>query len=492
MVEKQRNLGLIFAALMTTMLMSALGQMIFTTALPTIVGELGGVDQMAWVTTAFAATMTFAMPIAGKVGDVVGRKWLYITFIGIFVVGSALGGFADNMTLLILARAIQGFGAGGMMINSQSIIAEVTTARERGKFMGLMGAVFGVASILGPVLGGWFTDGPGWRWGLWMNIPLGLLAMTVSAVVLKLRTGEKTLGGYDWLGTALMIVTTSSLILMTTWGGSIYAWTDPLILTLATITLIGAVAFVWVEIRARDPLIPMWLFKKRNMALTTLTAMILGIAMMGPLGYLPTYLQMVHTLTPTLAGLMMIPMMVGMIFTSSASGWIIARTGNYKTFPIVGMIVLAGALWWMSTLTPETSLVELGIMFLIFGIGLGMVQQVLVLIVQNSFPITIVGTATATNNFFRQIGASLGLSVVGSAFIFNLQTQLQQHAPQMGDADSLTPELVAELAEPLKSAVLVSYNDALTPIFLLMAPLALLGAALLIPIRREKLKETIE
>ena len=214
------NLGLIFSALMLTMLMSSLGQMIFSSALPTIVGELGGVDHMSWVISAFLVTMTIAMPISGKMGDMLGRKWLYIGGIATFVVGSTLGGFADSMTLLIIARAVQGFGAGFMMISSQSIIAEVTSSRERGKFMGIMGGVFGLSSVLGPVLGGWFTDGPGWRWGMWMNIPLGILAIIVCTLVLHLRVGEADMKRFDWLGATFIAITTASLILMTTWGGT--------------------------------------------------------------------------------------------------------------------------------------------------------------------------------------------------------------------------------------------------------------------------------
>ncbi|WP_435868862.1 MFS transporter, partial [Corynebacterium stationis] len=331
------NVGIIFAALMLTMLMSSLGQMIFGSALPTIVGELGGVDQMSWVISAFMVTMTIAMPLAGQLGDRMGRKWVYISGIAIFVIGSTLGGFANGMGMLITGRAIQGFGAGIMMISSQSIVAEVVSARERGKFMGIMGGVFGVSSVLGPVLGGWFTDGPGWRWGLWINIPLGLLAIIVCAFVLKLRVGEQGFKGFDWMGFAAIAITTSTLILLTTWGGSEYEWTSPTILSMAAVVIVGALLTVFIESRASQPLIPVQLFKNRNMVLTTLAGTVLGLAMMGVLGYMPTYLQMVHTLTPTEAGLMMIPMMVGMIGVSTGVGFIIAKTGNYKYYPIAGL-----------------------------------------------------------------------------------------------------------------------------------------------------------
>lgn len=504
------NVGIIFAALMLTMLMSSLGQMIFGSALPTIVGELGGVDQMSWVISAFMVTMTIAMPLAGQLGDRMGRKWVYISGIAIFVIGSTLGGFANGMGILITGRAIQGFGAGIMMISSQSIVAEVVSARERGKFMGIMGGVFGVSSVLGPVLGGWFTDGPGWRWGLWINIPLGLLAIIVCAFVLKLRVGEQGFKGFDWMGFAAIAITTSTLILLTTWGGSEYEWTSPTILSMAAVVIVGALLTVFIESRASQPLIPVQLFKNRNMVLTTLAGTVLGLAMMGVLGYMPTYLQMVHTLTPTEAGLMMIPMMVGMIGVSTGVGFIIAKTGNYKYYPIAGLAITAFALWWMSQMTVETSLTGIGVRFLVFGVGLGFVMQVLVLIVQNSFPVSQVGTATAANNFFRQIGSALGASIVGSMFIHNMQNEMATRLPdalaslgkegaaisqqfQGADAaNSLTPHAVAELPEVLRDAILNSYNDGLTPVIGMMVPLAIVAMLILFPLRQERLKETIE
>ncbi|WP_342319435.1 MDR family MFS transporter [Corynebacterium mayonis] len=503
------RIGLIFTALMTTMLMSSLGQMIFATALPTIVGDLGGVDHMSWVISSFLVTMTIAMPLFGKLGDGLGRKWLYIAGIVFFLVGSALGGFAATMETLIVGRAIQGFGAGGMMVTSQAIIAEVVPARKRGKYMGAMGAVFGVSSVLGPVLGGWFTDGPGWRWGLWMNIPLALIAIGISAAVLNVRVGSRHGLNFDWLGTLLLVVATTSLILTTTWGGTQYDWGSTIITGLVMTSLVSWLLFIVQELNTRNPLIPMHLFRNRNMVLSTLAGLVLGITMMGVVGYLPTYLQMVHRLTPTGAGLMMLPMVLGMLGTGIGIGFLISRSGRYKLYPIVGMGVTAVALWLFSHLEVTTSLTTLGGYMFVFGFGLGLVMQVLVLIVQNSFPMRIVGTATATNNFFRQIGGAVGASLVGSLFIHNMSTNLDNRLPAalkaMGDdaapyeaafssgaaRQSLTPQIVNQLPAALRDAILSSYNDGLTPVFLLMLPLAMTALILLLPIREEALAEAI-
>ncbi|WP_018119004.1 MDR family MFS transporter [Corynebacterium mastitidis] len=492
--SRKQRLPWIIGALMLAMLMSSLGQMIFSTALPTIVGELGGVNHMTWVITGFLLGQTIALPIFGKLGDQIGRKGLFLFANSLFVLGSLIGGAAQSMSVLILARVLQGVAAGGMMILSQAITAEVTTARERGKYMGVMGSVFGVSAVLGPILGGWFTDGLGWRWGLWLNVPIGLVSIAAISYLLQLPPKPKRLN-FDWLGMVTMSIATAALVLFMTWGGNEYEWGSPVILGLiATAVVVGAL-FVFVETRAHDPLVPMSLFQNRNFVLTTVSGFGIGIFMFGSLAYLPTYLQMVHGMTPTRAGLMLLSMMVGLMGTSIVVGNLVSKFGRYKAFPIFGLLIVSVGMTLLSTLHAETSLVIVGLYLFLFGFGMGCSMQILVLIVQNSFPVGMVGTVTATNNFFRQIGGSVGSALVGGLFVGNLTTQLQRNLPagqQLGDGSShLTPGALADLPEPIRQAIETSYNDALTPIFLLLMPLALLCSAVLVWVKEDKLKETI-
>ncbi|MFW8624051.1 MDR family MFS transporter [Corynebacterium glutamicum] len=504
------RVGFIIAALMLAMLLSSLGQTIFGSALPTIVGELGGVNHMTWVITAFLLGQTISLPIFGKLGDQFGRKYLFMFAIALFVVGSIIGALAQNMTTLIVARALQGIAGGGLMILSQAITADVTTARERAKYMGIMGSVFGLSSILGPLLGGWFTDGPGWRWGLWLNVPIGIIALVAIAVLLKLPARERGKVSVDWLGSIFMAIATTAFVLAVTWGGNEYEWTSPMIIGLIITTLVAAIVFVFVEKRAVDPLVPMGLFSNRNFVLTAVAGIGVGLFMMGTIAYMPTYLQMVHGLNPTQAGLMLIPMMIGLIGTSTVVGNIVSKTGKYKWYPFIGMLIMILALVLLSTLTPSASLALIGLYFFVFGFGLGCAMQILVLIVQNSFPITMVGTATGSNNFFRQIGGAVGSALIGGLFISNLSDRFTENVPaavaSMGEegaqyasamsdfsgASNLTPHLVESLPQALREAIQLSYNDALTPIFLALTPIAVVAAILLFFIREDHLKETHE
>ena len=502
-----RRVWFAFIALMLTMLMSSLGQMIFSTALPTIVGDLGGVELMSWVITSFMLAQTIAMPIFGKLSDQLSRKYLLIGVISVFVLGSVIGGFAQSMTTLIVARLIQGAAGGGLMILSQAITAEVVSARDRGKYMGIMGAVFGVSSVLGPVLGGWFTDGPGWRWGLWLNVPLGLIA--IAGIVYFLHnSGARARVSVDVWGILTMAVATSSLILMCTWGGNTYEWSDPIIIGLGICAAVFYPLFFFVERKVSNPLVPPSVFAIRNFNLTTLAGIATGVFMFGTLAYLPTYMQMVHMMSPTNAGLMMTPMMVGMLMTSTLVGNLVTRYGRYKWYPVVSMVGTFVAMVALSFMEPETPLWVVGIMLFVLGAVLGIGMQILVLIVQNSFSLDMVGTATAANNFFRQIGGTLGAALVGGLFTGSLTDHLQEKLPaaiaqlppevqlQMaqggGDfTERLTPAMLTHLPDVVQTAIQQSYSDALTPIFVLLSPLALVAAVILAFVKEEPMKTEI-
>jgi EmrB/QacA subfamily drug resistance transporter len=495
--RKESGLLLLFVGLMLSMLLAALNQMILSTALPTIVGELNGVDQMLWVITAYILAATIVMPIYGKLGDLIGRKSLLLFAIVIFMAGSIVGGVAPNMEWLIAGRAVQGLGGGGLMILSQAIIADVVPARERGKYMGAMGGVFAFASVAGPLLGGWFTEGPGWRWMFWINMPLGLLAIVVVLFHLHLPARERVHPHVDVAGMVLLAIATTSLVLVGTWGGTQYPWMSAPILGLLALALLTACLFVAVERRTKEPILPMNLFRERNFILTTAGGLLIGVTMFGAIGYLPTYLQMVTGASATNAGLLMIPMMGALILTSTVSGFLVSRTGRYKWMPIAGALAVTAALLLLSTIGPLVPVWVICVYIAVMGAGLGLTMQILVLIVQNTFPNRVVGTATASNNYFRQIGATLGSAVVGSLFTARVAELLLERLPAggaglSGGPNSLTPEIVSGLPAALRFPIIESYNDALTPLFLYMAPLGVIAALLFTFVHEKELSRVIE
>lgn len=495
--QKKKNVILIFVTLMVTMLLASLSQMIFSSALPTIVGELNGVEHMTWVITAYMLASTITMPVYGKLSDLLGRKPLLIVAISLFIVGSIFGASAQTMSWLIVARIIQGLGGGGLMILSQTAVADLFPARTRGKYMGIMGGVFALSSIAGPLLGGWLTEGAGWRWAFLLNVPLGLIA--VLSVIFLMRVPKKThtqRPSIDYLGMVILAATTTALVLASTWGGSLYAWGSVQILGLFAGALLGAVLFVWSQRRAKEPVMPMKLFKERNFVMVTVAAMLVSIAMFGAIGYMPTYFQMAVGASASMAGLFMAPMMGAMLLTSIISGNLVAKTGKYKAFPIAGALTLALGLGLLSTVKIETSVTIICLYMAIIGMGLGMSMQILTLIVQNTFPHKVVGTATAGNNYFRQVGSSLGSAVVGSVFAGRLAQLLSERFPAgMGESasmGSLTPTLLASLPDAVRVPIVESYNGALIPIFAWLIPLALIACAVLLFVKEKTLSTEVE
>ena len=493
--ESKRGLILLFIGLMLSMLLSSLSQTVLSAAMPTMVGELDGVDHMLWIMTAFMLGSTITMPIYGKVGDLIGRKSLMIAAILLFMAGSVIGAVAGDMTMLIAGRVVQGLGGGGLMILSQAIIADVVPARERGKYMGVMGAVFALSSVAGPLLGGWFTEGIGWRWTFWMNLPLGVLALVATAMFLHLPPRPQAKARIDGWGMALLAASTTCIVLVASWGGKDYAWDSTVILSLIAGAVITGIAFVLVERKVAEPIMPLHLFRDRNFNLTTIAGLLTGVAMFGAIGYLPTYLQMSFGATATEAGLLMIPMMAALLITSVGTGVLVSKHGRYKWMPIAGSLILAVGLGLLGTITPSTPIWIFCAYLAIMGVGLGTSMQILVLIVQNSFPNSQVGTATASNNYFRQIGASLGGAVVGSLFTTRLADELLRRLPSggvTGGMNSLTPDSVHLLPGAVKEQVILAYNDALAPLFLYMVPLAIASFVLLLFVKEKPLSTTIE
>lgn len=489
----------VFSGLLVAMLLSSLDQTIFSTALPTIVGELNGVEHQLWVTTAYMLTATIMMPVYGKLGDLLGRKNLFIGAISIFLAGTVVGGSAASMAALIAARAIQGLGGGGLMILSQSIIADVVPARDRGKYMGAMGAVFGLSSIIGPLLGGWFTESLSWRWAFWINVPLGLVAVAAAVIFLDLPRRRLTVA-IDWRGIATMAVATSAIILICAWGGHTYAWDSAQILGLAAVAVVGAIAFVAVERRAEAPIIPLHLFASRSFNLATIAGMIIAIGMFGAISYMPTYFQMVYGYSATQAGLLLISMVSGLMGAALLTGNLASRTGRYKWMTIACAVVSAIGLGLLSTIEVTTSVQVLCTYLFVLGAGIGLGMQIFILIVQNSFPDREVGAATAANNFFREIGATLGAAIVGSIFTSNLTSLLTERMSEAGidpgrsgaAISGLTPAVVNALPEQLRAIVTSAYSEALTPVFGHLVPLVLVALVVVCFIREVPLRTSVE
>ncbi|QBJ90324.1 DHA2 family efflux MFS transporter permease subunit [Streptomyces seoulensis] len=484
-------------ALLLGLLLAALDQTIVSTALPTIVSDLGGLDHLSWVVTAYLLASTAATPLWGKLGDQYGRKRLFQLAIVIFLIGSALCGMAQNMPQLIGFRALQGLGGGGLMVLSMAIVGDIVPPRERGRYQGLFGAVFGATSVLGPLLGGLFTEHLSWRWVFYVNLPIGIVALLVIAAALHIprRTSRHTI---DYLGTLLIASVATCLVLVASLGGTTWPWASGRIIGLAVLGVLLAVAFVAVERRAAEPVLPLKLFGIRTFSLAAVISFIVGFAMFGAMTYLPTFLQIVHGISPTMSGVHMLPMVVGLLLTSTVSGQIVSRTGRWKVFPVAGTAVTALGLLLLHQLDEHSSTLEMSLYFFVFGLGLGLVLQVLVLIVQNAVSYEDLGVATSGATFFRSIGASFGVAIFGTVFSSRLGDKLAEAfrgvrlpAGVSPDALEADPRGIGALPPPLRPAALHAFSSSITDVFLYAAPVAFLGFVLSWFLKEDRLRGSV-
>jgi EmrB/QacA subfamily drug resistance transporter len=489
-----REILIIFSGLMLGMLLASLDQTVVATALPTIVGELGGLNHLSWVITAYLLTSTASVPLYGKLSDIYGRKIMFQLSISIFLFGSVICGFSQSMTELVLFRGVQGLGAGGILAMAMAIIGDILPPRERGRYQGYTGSVFAFSSVIGPLVGGVFTQQLSWRWVFYINIPVGIAALIVTTIVLRMPVHRRE-HSIDYLGAALMVAGVSCLLLVASWGGTEVAWISPTSIGLAVAGVVLVGLFVLQELRASEPLLPLRLFRDRTLSVGSAILFVVGMGMFGAIAFLPLYLQVVDGVSPTMSGLRLVPLMMGIIGASILSGRYISKTGHYRFFPIVGTGMMIVGMLMLSQLHPDTGLLLSSLYMFVMGVGVGQVISVIVLAVQNSVDRQYMGTATAATNFFRSMGAAFGVAIAGAI----ISNRLDFYLPRLVKPQDLngmdpriltsSPEQLHQLPPAVVHGIVEAFSKSVDIAFLACVPLAIIAFALTWLLREAPLKD---